>query len=235
MTRLVLEQRQRVCVELASRGVDAGMLICADDENLDVAAEFGSDTVEAPNRPLGAKCNELLYHAAESGVDWIVWVGSDDWIHPAIFDPLFDLGDQPPLILSGHRFAIVDMRDGRLHRLETPSEYGGIPWILDARLIRDAVRRRNGDRIAPIEPTASRGLDGHLIRGLRLGRVDFRWHFHEPNDFRCVDFKTRVNITPYEGLARNLSISETEDAWTTLREWFPADLVEAARLLGENT
>lgn len=211
------------------------MLIVADDENLDVAGEYGADTVTAPNKPLGAKWNTGLYHAADTGVDWIVWVGSDDWIHPAIFDPILDRDEtNPPVILSGHRLAIVDMAAGSLQRIETPSPYGAIPWILDARLIRDAVRRRNGDRLGPLQPAIDRGLDGGLIRGLRRGRVNFGWQYDNPNDFRCVDFKTRTNITPFEGLARNLGVADRENAWETLAEHFPADLVQKAADLSES-
>jgi len=234
LTRLVLAQRQRVCEELASRGVDAGMLIVADDENLDIAREYGADTVEAPNKPLGGKWNAGLVHAADSGVDWIVWIGSDDWLHPAVFDPIFDRDESAlPLILSGHRLAIVDMATGRLQRIETPSPYGAIPWILDARLIRDARHRRNGERLGLIEPAVSRGLDGALIKALRRGRVNFDWRYDNPNDFRCVDFKTRANITPYEGLARNLGVGDPEPAWETLAEHFPAELVQKAADLSE--
>lgn len=233
VTRLVLEQRRHVCDTLASRGVDAGMVIAADDENLDIAGEFGCDTVIVPNKPLGAKCNALLYHAGDTGADWIVWVGSDDWIHPAVFDPIFD-DHEHPVILSGHRLAIVDMRSGLLQRLDSPSPYGAIPWILDGRMIRDAVRRRNGDRISPIRPDLNRGLDGGLIRGIRQGRVSFGWQYDDPNDFRCVDFKTRTNITPYEGLARNIGVGDPEPAWDALRDHFPADLVaKAAALAGQ--
>ena len=234
VTRLVLEQRQRVCVELAARGVDAGMLVVADDENLDIADEYGADTLHAPNKPLGAKWNAGLYHAAESGVDWICWIGSDDWIHPSVFDCLETPDPRStPKIISGNRLAIVDVAAAQLQRLHVSGEYGCIPWLLDARLIRDAVRRRNGDRIDPIEPSASRGLDGYLIRGLRRGRVNFGWETFDPHEFRCVDFKTRTNITPYEGLARNLGVGDPEPAWATLRKHFPRELVAQAAALSK--
>lgn len=235
VTRLVLEQRQRVCEELAARGVDAGMLIVADDENLDIAAEYGSETIKAANSPLGAKWNAGLHHAADSGVDWICWIGSDDWIHPSIFESI--IGTEPAdkaQIYSGHRLAICNMQTAQLQRIETPSPFGAIPWLLDARLVRDAIRRQNGDRIGPLKPNEKRGLDGALIRGLRLGRVNFAWHFSDPTDFRCVDFKTRTNITPFDGLARNLGVGDREDAWETLAKHFPADLVQKAADLSES-
>ncbi|HET9470946.1 MAG TPA: hypothetical protein VFO24_07550, partial [Usitatibacter sp.] len=76
-----------------------------------------------------------------------------------------------------------------------------------------------------------RGLDGALIRGLRQARVRFEWLFHDPHDFRCVDFKSEENITPYKALAKHLGTGPEESAWPALGDWFPADLVEQARAL----
>jgi len=223
ITRLVLAQRQRLCVELAARGVEAISLIVADDENIDIAREHGCETVEAANRLLGEKWNIGLRHASQTGADWVVWVGSDDWIHPAVFDPIIGRAAGKPVIVTGRRLGIVDLRSGRLQRLSSPSQYGAIPWLLDARLLRTV------KTAGPIPPDAARGLDGALVRGLRLNRVDFDWEWHDPHDFRCIDFKTEENITPYAGLAKNLGVGEPEPAWATLKEWFPADLVEQAR------
>lgn len=224
ITRLVLEQRQRLCGELAARGVDAVSLIVADDENLDIAREYGCETVEAPNSPLGAKWNTGLQHAARTGADFVVWIGSDDWIHPDVFDPLIGRNTGSPAIVTGRRLGIVDIRTGMLQRLSSPSQYGAIPWLIDARLL----RTKNAE---PLPPKLDRGLDGALVRGLRLGRLPFTWEWHDPHDFRCIDFKTETNITPYEGLARNIGVGDPEPAWPALAAWFPADLVEKASKL----
>lgn len=226
VTRLVLEQRQRVCDELISRGVDADHLIVADDENLEIAREYGGLTVEAPNKPLGRKCNLGLHRANELGYDFIVWVGSDDWIHPDLFRTLPDaIENEPVLIRSGFRLSMVDLTTGRLQRLKVQGSYGAIPWILDARLFRRLP-------ILPIPVDLPRGLDGGLVRGLRLGRVGFEFVFDDPHDFRCVDFKSQHNLTPYDGLAKYVGVDEPENAWETLADWFPADLVAKARELG---
>ncbi len=225
VTRLVLDQRQRLCVELASRGIDARSLIVADDENLEIAAEYGCDTLEAPNSPLGRKCNLGLHHAAQQGADYIVWIGSDDWIHPDVFQPLLDLpATRPVTIFAGTRVALVNLRTGELQRVASPSKFGAIPWLIDSRLFTTRT-------VAPIKPELKRGLDGALIRGLRLARVDFEWVFDDPNDFRCVDFKSDQNITPYKSLAKHLAIGEPEVAWEALGDWFPADLIDKARAI----
>ena len=226
VTELVLAQRERLTRELARRGTDAVSLIVACDDNLDIARRYGSLTLEAPNLPLGGKCNLGLRHAATLA-DYVVWVGSDDWIHPDVFDTV-----QPPdprgvaTIYAGHGLALVDMQTGTLQRISSPSKYGAIPWTIDSRLLRTT--RTQG----PIQPDLRRGLDGALIRGLRLARIPFRWEFGDPHDFRAVDFKTRENITPYRCIAKNLAVGEPEPAWETLAGWFDADLIEQARALG---
>lgn len=221
ITRLVLRQRQRLCEGLASGGIQARMLIVADDENLDVAREHGAETLEHPNSPLGKKCSAGLKAAAEIA-DYVCWVGSDDWIHPDVFKPLRQERSKP-VIVTGRRLAIVDMAAGRLQRLESPSKYGAIPWLIDSRLLRSP-RTPN-----LMQPDLQRGLDGGLIRGLRLARIDWQWVFDDPHDFRCVDFKTEANITPYAGLAKNLGVGAPENAWDALTGWFPADLIDDAR------
>lgn len=231
VTALVLAERRWLCGELAARGIAASMLIVADDENLEVAAEFGAATVETPNLPLGRKCNVGLA-AAAARADFVVWVGSDDWIHPDTFDPLLELepGGAPQLIV-GRTNAVLDMERGCLQRISSPSKFGAIPWILDSRVFR--ARSPGG----PIQEDLRHGLDGALIRGLRRNRVPFGWVWHDPpHGLRCVDFKTSLNITPYWRPAKHLAIGpEIPDPWETLAGHYPADLVERARALTEGT
>lgn len=197
------------------------MLIAASDENLDLAAEYGALAVETPNRPLGRKCNVALKRAAQEGADWIVWIGSDDWVHPDVFDPLPYQDTDVPAIQYGHRLAIVDLRTGLLRLCESPSKYGAIPWIVPRRMLERS-------RFEPVAPTLNRGLDGALVRGIRLSRAELRWRPHNPHGLRCVDFKTDTNITPYERLAIH-GVRPEESAWPVLAERFDTDLVDMAR------
>ena len=225
VTRLVLRQRQRLCVELAARGIHATLLVAADDENLDIAAEHGAETLQVPNLPLGRKCNQMLHRAAEIA-DWVVWVGSDDWIHPDSFDPL-DGRDRPISIIHGQRLVIVDLATGELQRVTAPSTYGAIPWLLDSRLIRG----KSGD---PIRADLGSGLDGALIRGLRRTRTPLVFEEHDPHEFRCVDFKSIDNLSSFHGLAANKGYGESGMAWDELAGWFPDDLIAQARALSQS-
>lgn len=227
VTRLVLTQRQRLCEELAARGIQATSLIVADDENLDIAREFGAVTIEAPNEWLGRKCNAALRYAADRA-DWVVWVGSDDWIHRDAFAPLIVPPETgPAMIIRGGRLTMVDLATGQLQRMNPPSSYGAIPWLIESRLIR-ATRKDS-----PIRPDLARGLDGSLIRGLRRSPITFELVLDDPHEFRCVDFKSSLNLSPFEPAAATYGIGEPEPAWQTLADWFPADLVDQARTLSD--
>jgi glycosyltransferase involved in cell wall biosynthesis len=225
ITRLVLAQRRRLAEDLANKGFDVRLLIAADDENVEIAEEFGCDVVRVLNNPLGRKANVALAAAAATGAGWIVWVGSDDWIHPDAFDPLH-VEYERPVIVRGKRLSIVDTSAGMLQQISSPSAYGAIPWLIDARLF-------HVTEINPIRSDRSRGLDGALARGLQRHRIPFEFVTHDPHPFRCVDFKTAANLWPFEFAAGAHALDEPEPAWTALANWFPADLVNQARRLSE--
>lgn len=225
VTRLVLAQRADLAAELAARGLDIHNAIVADDENLDIAREYGAVALKAPNRPLGAKCNVGLRYAGEQGADWVVWIGSDDWVHADVFDPILAADTAPHRtrpILNGHRLAAVDLITGRLRRLRSPSRFGAIPWIVPRALLKPCGWE-------PVKPDSNRGLDGALIRGMRGYRVKPEFHFYNPHDLRCVDFKTDTNLNGYSKLGKALGMAPEEDAWPALTEHYPSHLVEMAR------
>jgi glycosyltransferase involved in cell wall biosynthesis len=225
VTRLVLEQRSRLRDELASRGIDAGLLLVTSDRNRDIAAEYGCDTVDAPNDPLGRKANVGLAAAVATGADWIVWVGSDDLIHPDAFEPLH-LEYELPVIIRGKRIAMVNLTTGVLQQMGSPSAYGAIPWFIDRRLF--AVTQ-----IRPIKADLQRGLDGSLFRGLRRHRIPFELVTHDPHAFRCVDFKTPANLSPFDLTAERLAGEQPEQTLDALHGWFHDDLVAKARAISE--
>jgi len=85
---MVLAERRWLCDELASRGLTANSIIVSDDENLDIAQEYGFPTIEHDNFDLGARFNAGYRYAAAQGADVFVHIGSDDWVHPDAFNVL---------------------------------------------------------------------------------------------------------------------------------------------------
>lgn len=217
MTRLVLAQRAHLAGELSAAGIDCKTVVIADDENLEIAREHGCATVEHANEGLGAKFNAGYQHAAREGADWLVHIGSDDWLHPDALAPLLAPLEPRPII-SGHQIAYVDLLRARIRRAELHGTHGAIPWLIPRHLL-----ERCG--FAPIRPERNRGMDGELVRGLRRANAAGQWVFHDPHDLARVDFKTRENLNDFQDMPG----TTTRTPWDTLAERYPPHLVEIAK------
>lgn len=235
VTRLALAQRRHLCELLAGRGHEATAVIVADDENLDIASEFGFETVEQSNDQIGRKFNDgFEYAARELDADFVVLIGSDDWMHIDLFDylPRAELPvpmptDENPCvtwapgdfeITAGREFALVDLQAGRLQRCRELGR-GAVPWVVPRSALEPDYR--------PIPDTQQMGIDGAFRAGLNATPV---WVFDDPHDLARVDFKSSVNLNGYERISRAAGRGpEEDDPWTLLAERYPEDLVELAR------
>lgn len=219
VTRLCLAQKQQLVARLAVRGITCHVAVIADDENLDVAAEFAFDTVEQRN-VLGLKVNDGMQYACDRGADYVAFVGSDDWIHEDWFDMLLEPrapGREP--LISGHLISVVDMVTGRLRRLGVRGPSGVPPWLMPRHaLAPSGFRPSRDDRVS--------GMEGRIQLG--LGPVE--WLFHDPHDLTRVDFKTAENMTPYDRISRLLGYGEEiTDPWTHLAARYGIRLADLAR------
>lgn len=241
VTRLALAQRAHLVGVLAERGIDARVLVVADDKNLDVASEFGFDTLECPN-VVGQRFNDGLEHACRDlDADYVSVVGSDDWVHEDLFDRLpADVTEMPqvspdrpvvfwdptaPEAITGRELALVDLSTGTLRRCHarlTRRTAGVIPWVFPRVALEPSGFR-------PVADHLMRGLDGSMAAGLG---VSPEWVFHDPHDLCRVDFKSAVNLNSFDAITAAIGYGDVEtDPWTLLAERYPAHLVEQARRL----
>lgn len=240
VTRLVLAQRAHLRGVLAERGVEAVSLIVADDDNIDIAREMGCETLERPNEPLGAKWNDGLEHACrELDADFVTVVGSDDWVHPDLFDrlpaevaphpvptdenPVVICDGDAPEAVTGRELALVDLPTGRLRRCVSRGRWGVIPWVFPVSALEPSGCR-------PVKDGASKGLDGSLAAGLG---VSPSWVFHDPNPVARVDFKSGTNLNSFDLIAGAIGVGETLEPWDLLGGYYPPALVDQARGLAE--
>jgi hypothetical protein len=179
VTRLALAQRRQLCDELALRGITADCVVVADDENVEVAEEFGFQSLLRPNL-LGYKLNSGIALALEQEADYVSFVGSDDWMHPDLFVP--DMLDGRTVV-SGRKLCQFDLATGQSKVVGTRSPFGVIPWLIPRSLLRpEMVPHHQGS-----------GLDLHLALGLGVAS----WRMHDPHPLARVDFKSSVGLTPY--------------------------------------
>jgi glycosyltransferase involved in cell wall biosynthesis len=215
VTRLALAQRAHLRGVLAGRGIDLRCVVVAEDANLAVAEEFGFDTLEHPNNPLGAKVNAGIEYACEQDADWVCWCGSDDWMHADLFANL-PTGERPPIV-SGRMIAIVDLEQPRLQRLTVRTNVGAPPWLIPRWALQTSGFR-------PIREDKERGLDGSLVVGMENKP---EWIFRDPHDLCRVDFKSAESMSPYS-MFGSLAFGAEVDPWVALADRYPADLVEMA-------
>lgn len=239
VTRVCLAQRAHLAGVLAGRGIEVSVLVVADDCNLDIASGYGFDTLERPNDELGRKWNDGLEHACRTmDADYVAVVGSDDWIHPDLFDrlPLHEVPwedptpEQPfviwspntPEAITGRELALIDLSRGRMRRCRSRGPYGVIPWVLPRTALEPS-------RYRPVRDHLNIGLDGSLAAGLG---VRPEWVFHDPHDLARVDFKSDVNLNSFDKIADAIGYGPVEpDPWPLLETRYPADLVALARNL----
>lgn len=209
-------------------------MIVADDDNLDIAAEFGFETVEQSNEHLGRKFNDGIERAFSEGADVVVLIGSDDWLHVSAFDrmpadycePRWPSDDEPvvvmssgPEVVAGTEIALVDLVDGRLRRCRSRGRYGTIPWLIN----RKALERCGG---RPLPDHQGKGIDGRLAVGLNRPR----FVFHDPHPLARVDFKSDTNLNSFDVISGAIGYGDVEtDPWPLLAELYPEPLVGMAR------
>lgn len=200
-TRMVLKQRALLAVELAPQGIALRSVVVADDGNLELAEEFGFDALPAPN-VLGAKVNAGIKYAKAAGADWIVFAGSDNWLHADLFTNL-----ETRRVVAGRQIAVVDLGRDTLRVLRVGSAVGVPPWFIPAEALNDT----------PCDPTATRGIEGELRRAL-LGE---EWTFHDPHPLARVDFKSAASMTSYQVVSRMPGCGSEVPAWEALMQVYP--------------
>jgi hypothetical protein len=214
VTRLALAQRAHLQGELAARGVTLSCVVVADDDNLEVAAEFGFDGLWQDNEFLGRKLNDGIEYAWVRDADWICFCGSDNWLHPDLFEGLDSVVNDDDVVVAGRSLAVVDLASGRAVVSRPGGSKGVAPWLAPQLLF-----DRFGPR--PVREDATSGMEMQLAIGLGLPR----FVFHDPNPCARVDFKSEVGMTSFAAFDRP-GLPEAR-----LRDFYPSelcDLVDAA-------
>lgn len=218
LARICLKQLRRTCDLLP----DATAVVIADDENLETARALDFETVEHPNRPLGAKWNAGMMRAAELGAQLFVPLGSDDFIDPALVLAQLDAdGEQRCSRLS----AIVREDGAKLARLFIPYDGGD-----GVRMMPRTLLERVGFR--PCDDNAERAIDTTSLYNLErsLGRQLHRTYL-DVHGCQIVDFKSVTGqLNGYRDCLAFLACPE-EDPWAALAEHYPRSVLDSMRAL----
>jgi len=226
VTRACLRQLERTCFELVrERGLAAHAVVIAEDANLDIAAGLGFGIIEQANKPLGRKWNDGYELAARQGVDYVVPLGSDDWV-----DPLWVLAQiaADGELRCSRRSAVVSEDGQRIARLDIrysgAFDFGDGVRMIPVSLLKPL-------RYRPADEDANRAIDTRIFQNVRraLNRAP-RVSFTEVHPLQIVDFKTSGSeqLNPYAGCMRFAQGAET-DPWVDLAGCYPLEAVEEMR------
>ena len=227
LSRICLTQLRNTCDQLAVFGIDASAVVVADDENLDTAACLGFWGYEQSNDFLGRKFNDGYELAARQGVDYVVPLGSDDWIHP----DLIAGADLPKdRIRCARRLVMVEESGVWYMRLKIAYE-GGIGMRITPTELLSPVGYR------PCGEDRKRAIDTHTLRALMTAHRDkpqLLEYFDLDHDWQIVDFKTPGgNLNTWAMCKPHMVDMPEGDPWPHLAKYYPATSVVEMRAFYE--
>ncbi|HSE44354.1 MAG TPA: glycosyltransferase family A protein, partial [Gemmatimonadales bacterium] len=226
LARICLAQLRNTCDQLAVSGIDASAVVIADDENLDTAACLGFWGYEQENSFLGRKFNDGYELAAREGVDYVVPLGSDDWVHP----DLVAGADLPQGRIRCARRLVMVSEDGQeFVRLSVAYEGGMGIRVTPTELLAPLGYRPCGE-------DRKRAIDTHTLRALTTAHRDKPQllEYFDAHEWQLVDFKTpSANLNTWAMCTTSHPNAQTsllhegieKDPWPSLEEHYPVTSV----------
>ena len=220
LARICLTQLRRTCDQLEQNDIRASAVVVADDENLDTARDLGFATVERDNRFTSRRFNDGIQLACDPAfnpvpVDYVVPLGSDDWVDWRLFHNL----PSPGHMVGFQRMAFVreDGRELTVRRIDTQGGCG-------IRIYPRDLMARVGYR--PADEDRRRGCDTSILTNLRAVQ-DVRVEHRDLDPLQIVDWKSvGENLNPYSSLARHRA-ELTRDPFVVLEGRYPAESLTA--------
>jgi hypothetical protein len=220
LARICFAQHAWAHRQLAKHGIDATSCVIADDRNLDAARALGFVTLERENEPLGRKFNDGYEKAAHSGADFVMPIGSDDWIDPALIVASLP-GEET---IGAHQlFASVRADGKRLAELRVDYNGGNGIRVMPTSLLGLLDYR-------PVADKRDRSLDGstqqRLARAVRGRGRRLDWSYVDLHPFQTVGFQSYdEQITRWGPLVEDHLVAEHTKPWPILAKHYPAGLV----------
>jgi hypothetical protein len=199
----------------AESDLEVHSVVVADDENLDIAREYGFEIVEQNNDYLGRKFNDGIEYAATHGADWIVPIGSDSWIDPMYFmEPL-----DPAKIRTSELYTAVAV--DKLAQCRVRDGKGAGPYVIHRDLLGPVNFRPCGE-------TLHRSIDRSMIRA--LGGIEaVEWEHKDLHPLQYIGFRGEPTITSYDILMNTWGLLEVTEPWEWLPHFYPQHLVDKAQ------
>lgn len=225
VARACMTQLARTIDRLADHHIDAAAVVIADDANLDTARTLGFGTIEQTNDLLGRRFNDGYQFATDPAVnprpaDYVVPIGSDDWIDHRI---LLDLPD-PNTIHCFRKGAIVNETGHSMALVDITYDAGLGIRVIPRQLIERANHR-------PAEDYKTRAVDTSTLHGLKRATPGLRLRYRDLHPHQIVDWKTSgPQLNPYRTvLPYARKGGQHPDPFLELADTYPADALDDMR------
>jgi hypothetical protein len=216
-----LRQLRRTCDQLADRGILASAVVVSDDENLELAADQGFATVERDNSQLGRRINDGYELAGRNGVEFMVALGNDDWVHPD-FIQLPGLNE----IVCTHLSTVVSEDCTRMARLKITYPGGDGVRIYPRHILEKVGYRPAGE-------DRTRAIDTATHYALRADAPTYVYRDVDP--LHIVDWKSEGNLNDYDGCYQKFGrrhFAESTDPFGDLAGLYPEAVAEMQAVRG---
>jgi hypothetical protein len=216
LSQITFRQMAYMRERLRGRGLETDILVVANDDNLDIAADHGLLTMIYENL-LGQKLNEGYAYAAREGYEYVCALGSDSWMDP---DRLAWL-PAPEAILCTRNLALVD-RDGDLQRLLRIGYDGGAgSRIIPLHWLKPYDYR-------PLHPTQMSGCDTETLMAIcrRVERPP-AVVYTDLHPYEIVSFQSAQQVT--RDAFWEPHVVDRERALAGLADHYPDRLVDEIR------
>lgn len=226
LAQVCLRQLRRTCDALTDHGIEASAVVVADDENLATAEALGFARVRRDNRFLSRKFNDGIQLALDETVnprpaDYVVPIGSDDWIDWRILTRL----PNRDTVVGFQRMSFV-REDGRELRPAHVRYQGGCGMRIYPRRLLELLDYR------PADEDRERGCDTSILVNLRRAydshhHRELRVVHYETNPLQIVDFKSPgEQINAYEGVTAMWGRGDPADPFEALQGVYPDEALD---------
>lgn len=207
LATICLRQLRRVCKEIG----DATAVVVGDDRRfMALTQELGFHWCNSRNEPLGRKWNDgYQYAGLRLNADYLVPLGSDDIVHPSLFD---DLPKGDTIACTRHS-AIVSPDGCRIAILRIPYPGGDGVRIFPRRVLERMMFR-------PCLEDKPRAIDGSITTNLTINGAPPRFEYRNTNPLAIIDFKTDTpdQRNSYQSCL-TFSDRERSDVKAAVSEW----------------
>lgn len=222
MSELCFAQRKMAIEKLEAAGLMAHCVVIANDENLDLAQQYGFDVVERDNEWLGRRFNDGYEYAVKQGATHVFPIGSDSWCDPQF---IIDYADARPNMamptneaICSRNYYMIDETGTRGKRLWVPVEQG-VHFVVPAELIEACGFR-------PCQEEIKRGCDGSAWQKLVRAGAQVVWS--ESHGYENVRFESWPQVSQHDKLGVKWGVlgSDTTEPFGLLRGHYPDFLVD---------